>query len=341
MCGRARTACDIIGPDMDSYHPIKDRFGRTVEYLRISVTDFCNQRCRYCMPPEGVSPLDHNEILRFEEIRDIVRHAVSFGICKIRLTGGEPLVRKGITDLVQMIGDVVGIETLAMSTNGTLLADWADQLHAAGLDRVNIGIDSLRPDVFERITRRDLCERAVTGIKAAQRAGLDPVKINVVVMRGVNDIEIPDFVQFAETHDIEVRFIEYMPHRRDIGDGDRLFVAGSEILERVRGCGHISHTDSPERSGPAEMYVMDRTGVRIGVIRSVSRPPCAMCNRLRLRADGQLVACLYDGGTVDLRTLVRSNATRETIRAAFEQAANLKPRVHSLARATIMSRLGG
>jgi len=327
--------------DMNVQTPITDRFGRTVDYLRVSVTDFCNMRCRYCMGPDGVAPLGHDEILRFEEIRDIVRYAASFGVRKVRLTGGEPLVRKHLADLVAMLAGLPGIDTLAMSTNGTMLADHADRLRAAGLDSVNIGIDSMRPEVFERIARRDLCDRAVAGIDAARRVGFDPVKLNVVVMRGINDDEIGDFIGYGLANAVEVRFIEYMPHQRDLDEGKDLFIDAEEMLDRVRACADIVPVERPARSGPADVYVVKGTDTRIGVIPSVSRPACSQCNRLRLRADGQLVACLYEGGMVDIKTLIRANAADETIREAFQQAANLKPRIHSAARTTHMSRLGG
>ena len=327
--------------EADNRHSIVDPFGRTVDYLRISVTDFCNMRCAYCMGPEGVAPLDHRDILRFEEIRDVVRHAVACGVRKVRLTGGEPLVRNGVTDLVRMIAEVPGVEKLALSTNGTLLIELARPLRDAGLDSVNIGIDSLQPDVYERITRRDLCHRAVAGIKAALQAGFDPIKLNVVVMRNVNDDEIPRFIEFAREHNVEVRFIEYMPHQQDTDNGADLFVSAKEILERVRAHVEIVPVQSMPGSGPANMYVVGGSEMRIGVIPSVSSPACHKCNRLRLQSDGQLVACRYEGGTVDLRTLIRSNASPETIRAAFQRAANFKPRVHSAARTTHMSRLGG
>jgi len=259
----------------------------------------------------------------------------------VRLTGGEPLVRNGVTELVRMIAEVPGVDTLAMSTNGTLLVENARPLRDAGLGSVNIGIDSLRPDVYERITRRDLCHRAVEGIKAALRAGFDPVKLNVVVMRNINDDEMPAFIEFAREHNVEVRFIEYMPHQQDTDDGADLFVGANEILDRVRAHADVTPVDSAPGSGPANMYVVSGSDTRIGVIPSVSSPACDRCNRLRLRADGQLVACLYEGGTVDLRTLIRSNASPETIRAAFDRVANLKPAVHSRSRTTHMSRLGG
>jgi len=195
--------------------------------------------------------------------------------------------------------------------------------------------------VFERITRCDLCRRAVEGIKAALHAGLDPVKLNVVVMRGINDGEIPEFIEFARMHTVEVRFIEYMPHEQDADNGADLFVGADEILDRVRACTDVVPADRPPRSGPAEMYMTRRAGTRIGVIPSVSQPACSECNRLRLRADGQLVACLYEGGVVDLKTLIRTDASAEAIRAAFERAANLKPLVHSPTRTTYMNRLGG
>ncbi len=326
---------------MDNRHSIIDPFGRTVDYLRVSVTDFCNMRCAYCMGPEGVAPLDHKDILRFEEIRDVVLHAVACGVRKVRLTGGEPLVRNGVTDLARMIAEVPGVEKLAMSTNGTLLVENAQPLRDAGLDSINIGIDSLRPEVYEQITRRDLCHRAVEGVKAALRVGFDPVKLNVVVMRNVNDDEIPGLIEFARDHNVEVRFIEYMPHQQDTDNGVDLFVSAKEILERVRAHTDVVPADSLPGSGPANMYVVSGSDMRIGVIPSVSSPACHECNRLRLRSDGQLVACLYEGGTVDLRTLIRSNASDETIRAAFQQAADFKPRVHSSARTTHMSRLGG
>jgi cyclic pyranopterin phosphate synthase len=317
-----------------------DGFGRKVDYLRVSVTDFCNLRCRYCMPAGGVQPLNHDEILTFEEIRDVVHHAASFGIRKIRLTGGEPLVRHQIVKLVKLVAGVPGVETVAMTTNGTLLPEFAGQLRDAGLDRVNVSLDSLRPDTLEQITRSDFAGRAVAGIEAAQQAGLNPVKVNVVVMKGVNDGEIPDFVNFARQRQVEVRFIEYMPHCD--GENDQsMFVSEQEILGRIRETVSLSPVERTAGCGPAERFRIEGTDIKIGVIPSVSRPACSTCNRLRLRADGALVACLYEGGKVDLKQLLRSGAARDDIRAAFESALVLKPREHSHARSTTMNRLGG
>ncbi|MCD6287640.1 MAG: GTP 3',8-cyclase MoaA [Candidatus Hydrogenedentes bacterium] len=326
---------------MDDNKQLVDGFGRTIDYLRVSVTDFCNLRCRYCMPETGVEPMRHDELLTFEEIQEVVRYAAEFGFRKVRITGGEPLIRRDIVTLVKMIADVPGIDTLAMTTNGTLLSEYAENLRGAGLDRVNISLDSLRPATFAAITRRDCYAQAIEGIAAAQRAGLEPVKLNVVVMRGVNDAEIPEFVEFAVRHRVEIRFIEYMPHR-DTTDNQNMAVSGREILDRIRESTEIEPVRvKSDTRGPAELYRIAGTPVRLGIISSVSQPFCRTCNRLRLQSDGMLVACLYEGGTVNLKQLLRSGTSRSEIRQAFETVVGLKPRVHSCTRSTTMNRLGG
>lgn len=317
-----------------------DGFGRNIDCLRVSVTDFCNLRCRYCMPEEGVTPLSHDELLSYEEITDVIRHAAAFGIRKVRITGGEPLIRRDIAELVRFLAGVPGIEMLAMSTNATLLPEHAEKLREAGLDRINISLDSFRPETFNWITRSEAGHLAISGIEAARRAGLDPVKLNVVVMRGVNDDEIPDFVKFAQERNIETRFIEYMPHR-DTLDDPKLFMGETEILDRIRKCVELAYIEDADGDGPARIFNIKGSHARIGIISSVSRPACATCNRLRLRADGTLVACLYEGGTRDIKTLLRDGATRREIREVFDKVLDMKPREHSPARSTIMNRLGG
>ncbi len=305
-------------PENDA--PLRDRYGRDVTYLRVSVTSRCNLRCFYCLPrTHAVARPDQ---LDLDELATAVASGVRLGITKIRLTGGEPLVRPGIVDLVRRLRALPGIHDLALSTNGTLLADHAAALKAAGLMRVNVSLDSLRPAVFRALTGRDDVARVTAGIRAARDAGLAPVKLNVVVVRGVNDDELLALVEFALRHDAQARFIEYMP----LGVGERWgasYVSRAEILERLRPL----LADAPPRrraSEPASYYPLAGGG-EIGVISPVSCRFCDLCNRLRLTADGKLRPCLTSEGEVDLRPALRPRVSDDALAAAFRAATAGRP----------------
>jgi cyclic pyranopterin phosphate synthase len=301
--------------------PLRDRYGRQVTYLRVSITDRCNLRCFYCLPRDcGVRWLP--EQLDLPEIAAIVRVGVALGIGKIRITGGEPLVRPGAVDLVRTLSGLPGITDLALSTNGTLLVEHAEALRAAGLRRVNVSLDSLRPAVFRAVSGRNDLDRVVAGIVAARAAGLAPLKLNVVVMRGVNDDELPSMLDFAAAHGAQVRFIEYMP----LGLGQRWassYVSRAEILERIRP--RLAAEPPHRQPGDTATYYALGSGGEVGLISPVSCRFCDLCNRLRLTADGKLRPCLTSEGEVDLHHALRPRVSREAIAAAFHAATAGRP----------------
>jgi cyclic pyranopterin phosphate synthase len=301
---------------------LRDRYGREVTYLRVSVTDRCNLRCFYCLPRDCGTPPRRSQ-LSLAELAEIVRVGAELGIHKIRITGGEPLVRAGIVDFVRALRTLPHVTELALSTNGTLLAEHATALKAAGLMRVNVSLDSLRPAVFRAISGRNDLDRVVAGIAAAGAAGLWPVKLNVVVMRGVNDDELPSMLQFAAAHGVQVRFIEYMP----LGIGRRWaasYVSRAEILDHIRP--HLAPTPPHRQPGDTATYYALRCGGEVGVISPVSCRFCDLCNRLRLTADGKLRPCLTSEGEVDLRNAVSPHLSAEALAASFHAAVAGRPR---------------
>ena len=316
-----------------SLDPLTDTFGRRHTYLRISLTERCNLRCQYCMPAEGValSPRDH--LLTFEEIERLARLFVSLGVEKIRLTGGEPLVRKDIEGLVERLGRIPGLRTLAMTTNGLLLAKKLPALKSAGLHHLNISLDTLDPARFEAITRRGGHAQVLGAIEEALAHGYDPVKVNCVVLRGVNDDELVRFVDLTERAPIEVRFIEYMPF-----DGNRWsegrFLPYEAMLETIRA---TYPTLTRVADGPHETsktYRVPGFVGRVGFISSMSDAFCSGCNRIRLTADGHLKVCLFGASEVSLRDAMRDGASddrlAETIGAAVRRKKAAHAGVHAL-----------
>lgn len=297
-----------------------DRFGRVHNNLRISVTDRCNIRCVYCMP-ESVSFLPRNELLSFEEIERFVRVAVGLGVDKIRLTGGEPLVRRGLAQLVELIRAIEGVRDIGLTTNGILLAPLARPLWDAGLRRINVSLDTLDPKRFEELTRRTGLEQAIEGIHAAKDAGFNPVKINAVAIRGSTEHDVVPLARFAREHRLELRFIEYMP--LDAGEQwerDKVLFAAEilEILERE--FGPLAPAADQDERAPAQDYDYLDGGGRVGLIASVSRPFCASCNRVRLTADGKLRNCLFALDETDIRALLRGGAADESIAQAVRES---------------------
>ncbi|TAL18720.1 GTP 3',8-cyclase MoaA [bacterium] len=306
-----------------------DSFSRRINYLRISVTDRCNLRCRYCMPAEGVKLLGHGEVLTYEELLRVARIALETGISKIRITGGEPLVRRGICDFLRQLSSLGGLKDLALTTNGTLLSEMAEDLRAAGLRRINVSLDTLKPETFAEITRVDALQKVLDGIAAAKRAGLDPVKVNVVVMRGVNDGEIPDFVNFASDNDLEVRFIEFMPSRDDTWEKSAL-VPAEEILGIISSRFELTPVEREVSAGPCRVFRLPKAG-RIGVISPMSDHFCGECNRVRLTADGKLRGCLFSSRELDLKTILRDPAqSDEAVKKALLDTIMGKPEGHKL-----------
>jgi cyclic pyranopterin phosphate synthase len=323
-----------------------DARGRVVDDLRISVTDRCNFRCVYCMPAEGLKWLPRDEVLSFEEITRVARLFVDAGTRTIRLTGGEPLVRRDLPQLVRMLRGLHPDLDLSLTTNGFLLRRDAGALAEAGLRRVNVSLDSLRADRFERLARRDCLDTVLDGITAAVEAGLGPVKINVVVMRGINDDEIVDFANLARSTGIRVRFIEYMPLDADGSWGPELVVAGEELLESAEtqfklepvGAGH----------DPATRWrFADGAQGELGFINSVTEPFCERCNRVRLTADGQLRTCLFSVRETDLRAPLRGGASDEQIASIIRAAVWRKEPGHRIGKPDFvkpnrsMSQIGG
>ncbi len=308
--------------------PLTDSFHRKIDYLRLSITDRCNLRCIYCMPEDGVLKLDHSEMLSYEEIVRLAAISISMGISKVRITGGEPLVRKDALRLCESISKLPGLGSLTLTTNGVLLSDFAEDLFRAGIRRVNISLDTLRPERFLRIARKDLFGRVWDGIMAAWRAGLSPVKLNTVIMAGVNDDEIEDLARLTFKFPFHVRFIEFMPFQQC--DYDSLFLPASRILERLRSIGRLEETGEPESNGPAQHFAFEGALGKIGIISPVSDHFCPNCNRLRLTADGKLRTCLFSVDETDLRGLLRKGASDEEIAAAMRAAIDEKPEKHHL-----------
>jgi cyclic pyranopterin phosphate synthase len=303
-----------------------DSFGRSIDYLRISVTDRCNLRCIYCMPPEGVPHISHSEILSYEEIRAIVQAAAQLGIRRIRLTGGEPLVRADFPELVKMLSRIDGIIELSLTTNGALLKDYARALKQAGLSRVNVSLDTLEADRFRYVTRLGELEDVLAGIEAAKEAGLHPIKINTVVMRGINDDEIPDFARLTYTEGWHIRFIEIMPFK-----GVAQPVPSVEVQQHVSSLGRLEPCVSITGNGPASYYGLAGAKGTIGFISPLTEKSfCSRCNRIRLTPDGKLRPCLLGDDEIDLRTPLRNNASMEELERLVLKAVASKPEHHHL-----------
>ena len=288
-----------------------DKYGRQIDYMRISVTELCNLRCRYCMPEEGIVKRDQEEMMTAEETIDAVKAAVSLGVKKIRVTGGEPLVKRGIVELCENIAAIDGVEELCMTTNGTLLPGYARELRAAGVDRVNISLDTLKADRYREITRIGELSEALSGIEAAFEAGFEKVKINTVLMGGFNDDEIEDFVRLTIDRPLEVRFIELMPIGGGIEFEKARFISCVRVLESVPGLEPLDMTD-----GVAAMYALPGAKGRVGLIRPISCDFCEGCNKIRLTADGMLKPCLHSGAEISIKGRSREEMT-EVIREAI------------------------
>jgi len=301
-----------------------DAAARHIDYLRISVTDRCNLRCRYCMPAAGVPEVGHAEVLRYEEIAAFVEVAAGEGIGSVRLTGGEPLARLGCSDLVRMLRAIAGVGEVSLTTNGTLLARHAGALREAGLQRVNIGIPSLDHETYRRVTRGGNLEDALAGLEAAFVHGFAPVKVNVVMLRGVNDDPV-SFVELTRRLPVEVRFIEYMP----IGPEDprSFFVPASDVLARLRKLGPWEDVEAlPGQGHTQRAFRLPGAPGRLACIAPVSSHFCGACNRLRLTADGRLRLCLLSPREIDLKPALRPQPDAAALRARLQQAMTEKPR---------------
>jgi GTP 3',8-cyclase len=322
-----------------------DTFGRRINYLRLSVTDRCNMRCSYCMPEEGVEKLSHHQVLSYEDLLRVSTQAVGAGIEKIRVTGGEPLVRKGILPFLGSLSALPGLKELVLTTNGLLLKQMAQGLRDAGVQRLNISLDSLKPETFTAITRGGDLGLVLDGIDAAERAGFPPHKINVVVMRGVNDGEILDFVRLTLQRPYAVRFIEYMPTSGE-GDWRALCVPGAEIRERIAEQFTIEEVQTSERSGPSKNFRVQGALGSLGIITAMTGHFCDGCNRLRVTASGLAQGCLFSGAGVDLRPVLATGDDALLLRE-IQRIVAAKPGRHQLTEEgaeTVpfaMSRVGG
>ncbi len=323
--------------------PLVDGFGRKIDYLRISVTDRCNLRCSYCMPESGIIQKSPSEILTFEEIVIIVKLAVDLGINKIKITGGEPLLRRNLPRLFSLLFSVSGLQDMSLTTNGVLLARYAKELKETGLKKINISIDTLRQDKFERITRFGYLGQVLKGIEAAKIQGF-LVKLNVVVLRGTNDDEILDFARFAQEKNVALRFIELMPMAHGLKNSQELFVSCDEIKENLKSLGVLSPINTDLSNGPARYYKLEGTSLIVGFISPISRKFCFDCNRLRLTADGLLMPCLNNKSALDVKSPLRRNKEEEIL-ALLKKAACLKPKGHNFTFAScgksLMSQIGG
>lgn len=312
-------------------NPLIDQYGRVHDYLRISVTDRCNLRCVYCMPEEGMQFEPDNRILTNEEIAEVVGTLAPLGVRKLRLTGGEPLVRKGLDKLIRMLSAIPGIEDIALSTNGIYLASFAERLKEAGLTRVNVSLDSLHAERFAKITRGGDVRRVLNGLKASRLVGFSPIKLNVVLMKGVNEDEVEDFLRMTYEEPLHIRFIEYMPIGYEGAGWKAGYIPLSHVLEtcdrlkwRYTACKDIYG------SGPAENYRLDGAAGTFGLIHPISDHFCATCNRLRLTADGNIKPCLYWADEYNVRKII---GDRAAIEALFRKALDGKPETHEMARA--------
>ena len=324
----------IAGPGPTSAEvqpgPMVDGFGRRVEYLRISVTDKCNLRCVYCMPEEGLEWLRRDQLLSFEEITEIVTVMAGMGLKRVRITGGEPLVRRDLPSLVRALRGVPGIDDIALSTNGVLLAEQAEALRDAGVDRINLSLDSLRPERIDALARRaGSAAKIFAGLEAAERAGFTPLKINCVVMRGRNDDEVADFAAATRHRPWHIRFIEVMPTGDNLDISRDEYVSSEEILERVAEIGDLAPVRGPAGNGPARYFAFPGAAGTIGVITPMSHNYCDRCNRMRLTADGQLRPCLFGAAQTNLRDPLRRG---EAIEPLIWATLRVKPERHLLVR---------
>ncbi|MFI6601120.1 GTP 3',8-cyclase MoaA [Nonomuraea sp. NPDC050536] len=328
---------------------LKDAFGRVATDLRVSLTDKCNLRCTYCMPPEGLDWLPNAQLLTADEIVRLVTIGVErLGITEVRYTGGEPLLRRELVDIVARTAALAPRPQISLTTNGIGLARLAEPLAAAGLDRVNVSLDTLEQETFKRLAHRDRFTDVIEGLAAADRTGLSPVKVNAVLMRDVNDHEAVSLLRFCLEHGYELRFIEQMPLDAQHGWDRATMITADEILDLLSSAFDLSPDDLEERgSAPAERFLVDGGPARVGVIGSVTRPFCGACDRVRLTADGQIRNCLFATEESDLKSALRSGATDEELAARWVAAVARKRAGHGiddpsfLQPARPMSAIGG
>lgn len=332
-------------PDSDSPRRLIDPFNRHLSYLRVSVTDRCNLRCMYCRP-NFMAKLPHRQILSYEELIRILHVATGLGITKIRVTGGEPLVRKGLCDFLKTVTQMEGLRDVSLTTNGVLLKNHIQAIREAGIRRINISLDTLKREKFKQITGFDMFPQVWEGIDLARKAGFSPVKLNVVALRGINDDELIDFARLSLKYPFHVRFIEYMPIGSANTDPGRQLLA-DEIRDRLQVLGRLIPVERAADDGPAERFRFESASGEIGLIRPISHHFCARCNRLRLTASGRLRSCLLSDTHVDIKTPLRNGCSDADLADIFLQAVAHKPSEHCLSTdrsariAGQMSAIGG
>ena len=317
-----------------------DNFGREISYLRVSITDRCNYRCIYCQSEKEFEFIPHQEILRFEEIVEIVQEAVNLGVTKVRITGGEPLVREGIVDFIRHLRKINKLEDISLTTNGFFLPEYAEKLKDAGLNRVNISLDSLQEEKYKKITRGGSLEKALKGIDSALKAGLLPIKINTVLIRGINDDEVEDFVRLTLERPLNIRFIEFMPSGEEvINEFENKFISVQEIKEKLIKKYLLNPIKINTANGPAKYYQIKGGQGTIGFITALSQHFCKTCNRIRLTSEGKLRPCLFSNKEIDIKEAIRKLARdkkdegflrKKIIRDKLKEAVKLKPEGHKL-----------
>ncbi len=304
---------------------MKDRFGREITYLRLSLTDRCNFRCIYCMPKEGVKLLSHNDILSVEEFATLTNILTEYGIKYVRLTGGEPLIRKGVLRLIELLSENKSIKDISITTNGFYLKNMARALKERGIRRINISLDSVREDVFRKITRTGELKNVLEGIEEAKKVGFDPIKINSVIMKGINEEDIYPLLKFARENNLEIRFIEFMPNDYVNGDFRKYFISTEEIKKRIK------QKMTPRRKkghGPEDTYILE-DGTKVGFISAISHNFCANCNRIRITSTGRLNPCLMSPLGIDLKPGLRPKIDNTLLRSLIEKALHIKPKGHT------------
>ncbi len=314
---------------------LTDMFSRTISYLRLSLTDRCNLKCMYCVSEDESSGfltrLRHEELLNYEELLRVVRVAVSMGISKLRLTGGEPLVRKNIMYFIDQLAEIDNLHDIRITTNGVLLEKYAENLLAAGVSKINISLDTLKPERFARITGVDCFEQVWQGIEKVRATDFASVKLNMVVMRGINDDELVDFAAMSQETEMQIRFIEFMPIGVSSRWNSTAYMASDEIMERIRERGELIPVSKGEADGPATMFRIGREAKgKIGFISPISHHFCERCNRLRLTSEGRLRSCLLHDEETDLRSLLRQGGSDEDIQETMLTAVRNKPKGHQM-----------
>jgi GTP 3',8-cyclase len=324
-----------------------DGFHRRLNYLRISLTDRCNLRCIYCMPPGGLSKLRHEDILSYEEILRLAKIAVDLGVTKMRLTGGEPLVRKGIFDFIPLLTGIEGLEDVSLTTNGIFLKDNLGKIKAGGIRRINVSLDTLQRQKYAQMTGVDGLDSVLEGIRLAEQMDFHPIKINMVVIQGLNDDEVIDIAKLSINHPYQVRFIEYMPVQNPLTGGGFHHLPNDLLKERLCTVFELTEVGKGRHDGPAQRFKLKGAMGEIGFISPLSHHFCQFCNRLRLTANGKIRSCLLSNQEVEVRTPLREGASDHELASLFIDAARHKPQHHALCERPVapfsvcMSAIGG